>query len=47
MNHLGYSYYNIKNDGEIEIKLGNYFSDMEEASNFLFVQNLKINKLKI
>ena len=47
MNHLGYSYYKIKNDGEIEIESGNYFSDVEEASNFLFVHNSKINKLKI
>ena len=47
MNHLGYSYYKIKRDGKIEIESGNCFSDMEEASNFLFVHKSKINKLKI
>lgn len=47
MNHFGYSYYKIKRDGKIEIKSGNYFSDMEEAHNFLFVHKSKINKLKI
>ena len=47
MNHLGYSYYKIKNDGKIEIESGNILSDMEEASNFLFAHNSKITKLKI
>ena len=47
MKDFGYSYYKIKHDGKIEIESGNIFSDVEEASNFLFVHKSKVNKLEI